>query len=69
MNSVPLFCKKIYFLHSALVKAASSILQWHQGSDIESEATPNDMANYMSPESYEKIWKENFLLAGIHSLV
>ena len=24
---------------------------------------------YMSPESYEKIWKENFLLSGIHSLV
>ena len=23
----------------------------------------------MSPESYEKIWKENFLLSGIHSLV
>ena len=26
-------------------------------------------AFYMSPESYEKIWKENFLLSGIHSLV
>ena len=23
----------------------------------------------MSPESYEKIWKENFFLSGIHSLV
>ena len=23
----------------------------------------------MSPESYEKIWKENLLLSGIHSLV
>ena len=23
----------------------------------------------MTPESYEKIWKEHFLLSGIHSLV
>ena len=24
---------------------------------------------HITPESYEKIWKENFLLSGIHSLV
>ena len=38
---------------------------------------PNDNYDYMifelfsdmSPESYEKIWKKNFLLSGIHSLV
>ena len=24
---------------------------------------------HITPESYEKIWKENFLLLGIHNLV
>ena len=26
-------------------------------------------AGSITPESYEKIWKENFLLLGIHNLV
>ena len=33
------------------------------------EKITNETSHPSSPESYEKIWKENFLLLGIHSLV
>ena len=55
--------------HSLCVSFASSICIYIICHKICGQYCYGFFCRYMSPESYEKIWKENFLLSGIHCLV